>query len=229
MYLGDYTKGTVVFVPFNTAGASGGSITIATNGTAKAYINGGTTEVTAGVTLVEDHDGITGRHGITVDTTGASFTTGSDVDVVLDGAVIDGQTVNAWIGKFSIARQSAIPTQVWAALTTALTTVGSIGKLIVDFLDVAISSRLAAAGYTAPPSAATTASAVRTELTTELGRLDVAVGTRLASGTIGADITAVKAKTDLLTFSGTNVNANIEQINNVPITGNGSTNPFDVV
>lgn len=47
-------------------------------------------------------------------------------------------------------------------------------------IDAAVSSRLAAAGYTAPPSAAANAAAVRTELGTELGRLDVGVGTRAA-------------------------------------------------
>lgn len=43
-------------------------------------------------------------------------------------------------------------TAIWAALTSALTTVGSIGKLLVDNIDATISSRLATAGYTAPPS-----------------------------------------------------------------------------
>ncbi len=45
-------------------------------------------------------------------------------------------------------------------------------------LDATISSRLATAGYTAPPAAAVNATAVRTELTTELGRIDAAISTR---------------------------------------------------
>jgi len=72
-------------------------------------------------------------------------------------------------------------------------------------VDVATSTRLATSGYTAPtaaPTAAQNASAVRTELTTELGRLDVATSTRLAGSSYTApansDITAIKAKTDLL-------------------------------
>ena len=52
------------------------------------------------------------------------------------------------------------------------------------------------------PSAASIASATRTELTTELGRLDAAVSTRLASSGYTApansDVAAIKAKTDLL-------------------------------
>jgi len=95
-------------------------------------------------------------------------------------------------------------------------------------LDATVSSRLATAGYTAPdnasvtaikaktdnlpaapaavsdiPTAATNASAVRTELATELARVDVAISTRSAPGTAqtissNADITAIKAKTDNL-------------------------------
>lgn len=41
---------------------------------------------------------------------------------------------------------------IWDHLLTAITTTGSIGKLIKDYLDAAISSRLATAGYTAPPT-----------------------------------------------------------------------------
>lgn len=52
------------------------------------------------------------------------------------------------------------------------------------------------------PSASTNASAVRSELTTELGRVDVAVSTRLAvagyTAPANSDITAIKAKTDNL-------------------------------
>ena len=52
------------------------------------------------------------------------------------------------------------------------------------------------------PSAASIASATRTELTTELGRLDAAVSTRLAGSAYTApansDVTAIKSKTDLL-------------------------------
>ena len=52
------------------------------------------------------------------------------------------------------------------------------------------------------PSAASIASATRTELTTELGRLDVATSTRLASSGYTApansDVAAIKAKSDLL-------------------------------
>jgi hypothetical protein len=48
------------------------------------------------------------------------------------------------------------------------------------------------------PSAASIASATRSELAVELARVDVATSTRAASGTLASDVTAIKAKTDLL-------------------------------
>jgi hypothetical protein len=61
----------------------------------------------------------------------------------------------------------------------------------------------AIAGIPAAPSAATNAAAVRTEIGTELARIDAAVSTRSAPGTAqtisdNASITAIKAKTDNL-------------------------------
>lgn len=123
---------------------------------------------------------------------------------------------------------------VWNYLTSAATTSGSIGKLVADYLDEAVSSRLASSGYTAPanadiaaikstvdtnlnatvssrlatsgyttpPTAAANASAVRTNLATELGRIDAAVSSRLASSgytaPANADVAAIRAKTDNL-------------------------------
>jgi hypothetical protein len=49
---------------------------------------------------------------------------------------------------------------IWDALTSALTTVGSIGKLLVDNINATISSRLATSGYTAPLDAAGTRTAL---------------------------------------------------------------------
>jgi hypothetical protein len=94
-------------------------------------------------------------------------------------------------------------------------------------IDAAITTRLAGASYTAPanadvaaikaktdnlpaapaavgdiPTAAGVASQVRTELTTELGRVDAAITTRLAGASYtapaNADVAAIKAKTDNL-------------------------------
>ena len=74
-------------------------------------------------------------------------------------------------------------------------------------LDTTVSSRLSAAAYSpsggsggTAPTAAENAAAVRTELATELGRIDAATSSRLAAASYTApdntSITAIKAKTD---------------------------------
>lgn len=69
-------------------------------------------------------------------------------------------TVGTNNDKTGYGLSAAAVQAIWDALTSALTTVGSVGKLIVDYLDAAISSRLASASYTAPLDAAGTRSAV---------------------------------------------------------------------
>lgn len=77
------------------------------------------------------------------------------------------------IGKTGYALSAAGVQAIWDALTTALTTVGSIGKRLADNIDAAISSRLATASYTAPDNAS---------IATILTRTDVATSTRAAPG-----------------------------------------------
>jgi hypothetical protein len=93
---------------------------------------------------------------------------------------IDG-TATAPTASPSLARPSDIPTasQNATQVRTELTT--ELGRI-----DATVSSRLATAGYTAPPSA----SAIRTEIDTNSTKLDVAVGTRLSTAGYTAPPTA---------------------------------------
>jgi hypothetical protein len=75
----------------------------------------------------------------------------------------------------------------WATALPGAYGVGTAGKIIGDNINATVSSRLATAGYTAPPTAATNASAVRTELTTELGRLDAAISTRATPAQVNTE------------------------------------------
>lgn len=98
---------------------------------------------------------------------------------------------------------------IWDALTSALTVSGSIGKLLVDNVNATISSRLASASYTAPPSAATIAAAVWDYLVSaattsgSLGKriVDYLTGDVYArvgapaGASVSADIAAAKADT----------------------------------
>jgi hypothetical protein len=107
-YRGDFLPGATVRIPWNTNQASGASVTRGTNGTIAVYKDGGTTESTAGVTDVEDHDGDVGTHIAVIDTSADSafYTPGSDYTVKMKGpGVIDGQNVSSWIGGFSLANR----------------------------------------------------------------------------------------------------------------------------
>jgi hypothetical protein len=101
-------------------------------------------------------------------------------------------TVGTNNDKTGYSLSSAGVQAIWDALTSALTTVGSIGKLFVDNINATISSRLDSASYTAPLDAAGTRSAVglaSANLDTQLSTIDDFLDTEIA---------AIKAKTDNL-------------------------------
>ncbi len=72
-------------------------------------------------------------------------------------------TVGTNNDKTGYSLSSAGIQAVWDALTSALTTAGSVGKLLVDNLNATVSSRLASASYTAPDNS--TISSINTSLT----------------------------------------------------------------
>lgn len=110
-----------------------------------------------------------------------------------------------------------------------------LARIVAGSLDADVSSRLATAGYTAPPTAA----AIRSEIDANSTKLDVAVSSRLATagytapdnssistilGLVDTEVGAIKAKTDQLTFTvGGQVDANVQYVNDVAVTGNGQT------
>jgi len=108
MYLGDYEEDDRLYFCWSTNDKSGASITRATDGTIKVYKGTGSGECTTGITDTKDFDGITGVHNCMIDlSTDAFYTPGSDYSVVLAGAVIDGETVNAVLATFSIENRFA--------------------------------------------------------------------------------------------------------------------------
>ena len=117
---GDFVAGATVPIPFNTFDSNGASVTVTdlVAGDVHIHKDAGTAERTSanGVTASIDFDGITGNHLITIDTsddTDAGFyAPGSDYAVRLEGITVNGQTLNAWIGMFSVENRlfdAAIP------------------------------------------------------------------------------------------------------------------------
>lgn len=167
-----------------------------------------------------------------------------------------GGNVTGSIG--SLATQAKA--DVNAEADTALADVG-VTTTITGRIDVATSTRLASASYTAPLDAAGVRTAVGlasanldTQLSAIAGYIDTEVAAILTKiGTPSADlaadiaaiyakvdtevaailaavdteVAAIKAKTDNLTFtSGTDLDVNVQQINDVTLTGDGSATPW---
>lgn len=112
--------------------------------------------------------------------------------ISLSSGLVTAGTVN---DKTGYALSSGGVQAIWDALTSALTTASSIGKLFVDNINATISSRLASASYTAPLDAAGTRTAVglaSANLDTQLTAIDDFLDT---------EVSAIKAKTDNLPAS----------------------------
>ena len=105
-YLGDFVEDTTVWFPWSTNDTSGGSITRAVDGTVKVRRSDGTV-ITTGITDNEDTP-LTGMHECSIDLSAhADYATGYDYFVYVEGATIDGQTINANIASFSIENRYA--------------------------------------------------------------------------------------------------------------------------
>jgi hypothetical protein len=113
-YYGDFAEDDTVDIPFNTFTSddpsASSTITNFINTDVHIHKDGGLTQRNnaAGITVSVDFDGITGNHLVKIDTsddTVAEFwVTGSEYQVRIEGTTVDGATVNAWIGAFSIER-----------------------------------------------------------------------------------------------------------------------------
>lgn len=147
------TTGTVDSV--SVVGAVVASFTIRKNSSLKP--------ATAGRTLVVDAAGLADANTVKIGPSGSGTAqTARDVgaSVLLSSGTGTGQVVLT-SGKVDLS--SASLQAIWDAATSALSTVGSIGKLLVDNIDAAISSRLASGSYTAPDNASITAIKAKTD------------------------------------------------------------------
>lgn len=111
-FYGDYDTTETVIIPFNTFDSNDptASVTI-TNlvaGDIEIHKDGGTTQRSSdsGVTVTIDFDSVTGNHIASIDlsdnTDAGFYSAGSRYQVRIEGTTVDGGTINAWIGSFSI-------------------------------------------------------------------------------------------------------------------------------
>lgn len=136
--LGDFRTGATVRLVWNTNAVAGESITRATNGSIRIYKNGSTTERTssAGITDTEDFDTLTGVHHLSIDlsdnTDVGFYAAGNDYFLVLQGATIDGKTINAGLASFSIEnRNPQVDVTKWLGTAAATPTVAGVPEVDV--------------------------------------------------------------------------------------------------
>lgn len=177
MRLGDFAAGAVIDFKWNTISLALGSITRATNGNIRIYKDNSLTQRTsvAGITDTEDFDGLTGLHHLRIDTSDNTdpgfYAAGHDYQVVLEGAVIDGLTINAVLAFFSLnnrpvqglADNVITAAKVAADVSQEIRTEMDANSTKLANLDVTVGSRLSTAGYTAPDNAGIAAIKAKTD------------------------------------------------------------------
>ena len=123
-HLGDYRKNDVVHTKWTTNGQDGASITY-TGGTFHAYKNDDTgTEVTVGITVTKDFDGVTGVHHLKVDTSAdALYANGNEYCIVGKSLTIDTKTVSTVVAQFSLRNRKGIIDELMATVVDGSYTV----------------------------------------------------------------------------------------------------------
>lgn len=137
----------------------------------------------------------------------------SSMAITVGGAVTAG-TVSDKTG-YSLTAVTGLGNQTSNITGSLSGSVGSVTGLTAANLDVAVSTRLATAGYTAPDNA--TITSIKTD-----------TGTTIPSY-IDTEVAAIKAKTDQLIFTKANeLDVNLQSVNNVTVNGDGSATPMGV-
>lgn len=106
----DITLGETFDIKFcTTEPDTGAPATLAGTPVVSAYVGNSTTQITAGITLSVDFDGVTGLHNVrVVATSGNGYAAGTDVALVITTGTVDGNSAVGYvIEQFTIGRSSA--------------------------------------------------------------------------------------------------------------------------
>jgi hypothetical protein len=120
-YIGDFRKGQLIRVKFNTFNQSFVPATPTTSPTVAIYKDSAT-EFTDGITQpTVDFDGKAGLHELLVDTSDAAYEAGKDYDIVFTAGVVDGNDLTR-----SICRTFSIENRNNSDMTTRFDTVDDV-------------------------------------------------------------------------------------------------------
>ena len=228
-YYGDFAEDDTVLIPFNTFSsddpAASVTITNLADADLKVHKDGSVTQiVTDGATITIDFDGITGNHLITIDTSAhADYSTGSEYAVRMEGTTVDGATINAWVGAFSIERAGGV-----LALLKGTNSLANIEDKIdiidtnVDQIETAVITNATGADIAADIIAMKAETVLIVGDTAELqgdwvdgGRLDLlldAIPTTAMRGTDSAALASVCTEARLAELAAANLPSDIDAI-----------------
>ena len=159
-FYGDYDTTETVIIPFNTFSSDDPSASVTITDLAAADIeihkDGSTTQRSSdnGVTVTINFDSITGNHIVSIDlsdnTDAGFYAAGSRYQVRMEGTTVDGATINAWIGHFSIGKTQAAMTAALVAhnLDHLCLTATAAADMTTEVADNTILSRVLANGDT---------------------------------------------------------------------------------
>lgn len=233
-YLGDLAVGVTTDFKFTTRRFSTGAPFALASGAISVYKDNSTTQSTSGVTLTADFDSLTGVNHVRIDTSsdGTFYSAGSNFQVLITTGTVDSvSVVGETIAHFSIAHR---PVQALAANVITATAIASdaitAAKVASD-----VGTEIGTAVWATTTRQLTSAQTfdltgnITGNLSGSVGSVTGNVGGNVTgsvgsvSGLTASDVAAIKAKTDSLTFTQAgNVDANIQYVNDVLVTGTGA-------
>lgn len=109
LQLGDYAEDATIDFKFNTSKANGTPIGLGGTVTVEVYYDNNTTELSTGLTLTQDFDGVVGCHHIRLDlSASATYAVGKDYQIVLTSGTVDGTSqAGRVLAVFSIEKATA--------------------------------------------------------------------------------------------------------------------------
>lgn len=128
-YIGDFALGSTLDFKFTSRQfTTGAPFTLAGSPVLSCYIGNSTTQITAGITLSVDFDGVTGLNNARiVATSGNGYTTATNVQVVITTGTVDSvSVVGEVVGEFSIECRSGLrPTTAGNTLAVSASGIAS--------------------------------------------------------------------------------------------------------
>lgn len=175
-YCGDLKLGDTLHFKFTTVGTSGAPTQLAGGPVISAYPTNNVTQITAGITLTIDFDGVTGlNHVQVVASTGNGFLAATDYTLVITTGTVGGTPVVGYdVASFSIQnRVQTVADAVWNASTVNYLAAGSEGlsafvtASVINTLGLVIGN--AGEGLTALPPVALSAAGIDAVLDDPIG------------------------------------------------------------